>query len=174
MEHTFDIEIAKKYGVNAAILYRNFQYWVLHNKANKKHLIDGRTWTYNSQRAFEELFPYMTRAHIRGALKVLIDKGVIVTGNYNKRHGDQTTWYAFKDEKTALKGCPSHWLNSPMVGENNQTIGENRQPLPDTKPTPKPDSKPNKNKGVVDRAEDVLGLDLQIVEQHNFLNQQIE
>ena len=49
-----------------------------------------------------------------------------------------------------------------------------RDGINDTKPPPKPDSKPNKNKGVVDRAEDVLGLDLQIVEQHNFLNQQIE
>ena len=98
MEHTFDIKVAEKYGVNAAILYRNFQYWISHNSANKKHLIDGRTWTYNSQRAFEELFPYMTRAHIRGAIKVLIDEGVIVTGRHNKRRNDQTKWYAFKDQ----------------------------------------------------------------------------
>ena len=174
MEHTFDIEIAKKCGVNAAILYRNFQYWVLHNKANKKHLIDGRTWTYNSQRAFEELFPYMTRAHIRGALKVLIDNDIIIVGNHNKRKGDRTTWYAFKDEKTALKGCPDHWLNSPVVGENHQTIGENHQALPDTKPIPKPDSKPNKNKGVVDHAEDVLELDLQIAAQKKLFMREID
>lgn len=181
MEHTFDIKIAEKYSVNAAILYRNFQYWIAHNKANKKHLIDGRTWSYNSQRAFKDLFPYMTRAHIRGALKVLIEKGVIIAGRHNKRCGDQTTWYAFEDEKTALKDLPAHWLNSPMVGENsqpnggiNQSIGENRQALPDTKPIPKPDNKPDKNSGVVDSAEDILRLDFEIAEQRKFLMEEIE
>lgn len=188
MEHTFDIKIAEKYGVNAAILYRNFQYWIAHNKANKKHLIDGRTWSYNSQRAFKDLFPYMTRAHIRGVLKVLIEKGVIIAGRHNKRCGDQTTWYAFEDEKTALKDLPAHWLNSPMVGENsqpnggiNQSIGENRQALPDTKPISKPDNKPNENNNVVNPSENYglelerkLALDSQIAERKKFLMEKIE
>ena len=173
MEHSFDIKLAQKYSVNAAILYRNFQYWVLHNKANKKHLIDGRAWTYNSQRAFEELFPYMTRAHIRGALKMLIDNDIIIVGNHNKRKGDRTTWYAFKDEKTALKGCPDHWLNSPTVGENHQTIGENHQALPDTKPILNSASKSKKNKGVVDLSEDILELDLQIAGQKKVFMREI-
>jgi hypothetical protein len=68
-----------------------------------------------------------------------------------------------------------------MVGENsqpnggiNQSIGENRQALPDTKPNPKPDNKPDKNSGVVDSAEDILRLDLEIAEQRKFLMEKIE
>ncbi len=190
MEHTFDIEIAKKSGVNAAILYRNFQYWIAHNKANGKHLIDGRTWTYNSQHAFEELFPYMTRAHIRSALKILIDEGVLITGKYNKRAMDRTIWYAFKDEKTALLSCPAHWRIPPMgkkvesrqckqktaiKGENpiggiRQCIGGIRPALP----IPKPNSKPDKNKGIVNISENILELDLKIAEQKKLFMREIE
>jgi hypothetical protein len=58
MIHSFNVEDAKKYGVIEAVLLSNFRFWVLHNKANKRHFYDGRFWTFNSVSAFEELFPY--------------------------------------------------------------------------------------------------------------------
>ena len=129
MEHSFDIEFAQKYGVNAAIVYRNFQYWIAKNKANKKNLIDGRNWTYNSRRGLTDLFPYMTDWDIRQALKKLTDEKILITGTYNKKGYDRTTWYAFKDEKTALKGYPSHLWNSPIGETDEKTGGESHRPI---------------------------------------------
>ena len=41
MEHHFNIEYAKKYGILEAILIDNFQFWIAKNRANGKHFHDG-------------------------------------------------------------------------------------------------------------------------------------
>lgn len=78
MTHNFDIEIAAKYGVNEAILLNNIYYWVEHNRANDKNFYDGHYWVYNSAKAFNELFPYMTIKQITYALKKLKNKDLFL------------------------------------------------------------------------------------------------
>lgn len=95
MQHNFDIDIAKEYGLKEAILLNHLWYWIEKNKANEVHYYDGTYWTYNSVRAFNELFPYLSERKINNALKSLKDKGIIQTGNYNKSSYDRTMWYAF-------------------------------------------------------------------------------
>ena len=102
MVHSFDVEHAQEYGIIPAILIHHLKFWIIHNRANKKHFHDGRTWTFNSVRAFKELFPYLTPKQTRTALETLRDRGVIVTGNYNTTRYDHTLWYAFSDESKWL------------------------------------------------------------------------
>jgi len=92
--HSFDTVIAKEYGVNAAILFQNILFWIEKNRANEKHFHDGMYWTYNSRKAFTELFPYLTAEQIKYALSKLIDGDMIVVGNYNMNRMDKTNWYA--------------------------------------------------------------------------------
>lgn len=102
MMHSFDVEIAAEYGINAAILLQNLDFWIAKNKANKENYIDGRYWTYNSIKAYKELFPYLSERQINTALKKLVDEGLIVTGNYNKMAYDRTLWYAITDKGQQL------------------------------------------------------------------------
>lgn len=97
MEHHFDIEIAKKYGISEAILLYNINFWVMKNEANGVNYYDGSYWTYSSVKAFNELFPYLSPRKIQNALKHLKDEGIIKTGNYNKSKYDRTLWYAITD-----------------------------------------------------------------------------
>lgn len=97
MEHSFNIELAKEYGILEAILLKNIWFWIEKNRANEKNFYDGTYWTYNSTRAFNELFPYASESSIKRALKGLQEKGIIKTGNYNKSSYDRTLWYAFTD-----------------------------------------------------------------------------
>lgn len=97
MEHSFNIELAKEYGILEAILLKNIWFWIEKNTANEKNFYDGTYWTYNSTRAFNELFPYASESSIKRALKSLQEKGIIKTGNYNKSSYDRTLWYAFTD-----------------------------------------------------------------------------
>ena len=94
MEHSFDIEIAQQVGVQAAIIYKHIKFWCAKNKANDVHLHDGYYWTYNSKKAFSELFPYMTERQIDYALTKLLNAGLIIKGNYNTSAYDKTLWYA--------------------------------------------------------------------------------
>lgn len=106
MNHSFNIHHARDFGLHEAILINNLQFWIAKNRANGTHFHDGRTWTYNSVKAFAELFPYMTTNIVRRTLESLQEQSVIIKGNYNSSSYDRTAWFAFFDE--------SIWLSEPV------------------------------------------------------------
>ena len=125
MKHIFDVDIAIKYGINAAVLLENIGYWIKQNEANGTNYYDGHYWTFNSRRAYRELFPYMSERQIDTAFRKLIDDGLIITGNYNKVAYDRTLWYAL----TQKGKCILHFDGM----ENNKTENgnsENVTPIP--------------------------------------------
>lgn len=106
MQHYFDINIAMKYGIQPAIILNNLYFWIEKNRANEKHFYDGYYWTYNSMKAFSELFPYMTERQIDYAIKKLVESGLVIKGNYNKSSYDRTCWYAItKAGYSILQNC---------------------------------------------------------------------
>ena len=136
MIHNFDINIAEKYGINAAIILQNMYYWIEKNRANEKHFHDGYYWTYNSLKAFEELFPYMSTKQIRGALEKLEEEGIIVCGNYNNSTYDRTKWYAITDAGYELfqEGkciIPKGQMES---SEKANGMSQKGKPIPNNKP----------------------------------------
>ena len=68
MTHQFDAGIAEIYGVEIAIMVQNFAFWIAKNKANNRNFYEGKTWTYNTIKAFNELFPYWSESQIRRIL----------------------------------------------------------------------------------------------------------
>lgn len=102
MEHSFDIDIAKEYGIEEAILLKNIYGWIMKNNANNKHFYNNRYWTYNSARAFAELFPYMSARSISRKLIELQSKGIIMIDNFNDNKYDRTQWYALTDKGLEL------------------------------------------------------------------------
>ena len=106
MYHFYDVEIAAKYGIPCAVILENFSFWISKNEANGTHFYDGCYWTYNSTRAFTELFPEFSVRQMSAALEKLKTEGVIKTANYNKLKFDRTTWYAFTEKgKCIMQKC---------------------------------------------------------------------
>lgn len=140
MEHSFDIDIAKEYSIECAILLKNIYYWTEKNRANNKHFHDGYYWTYNSVKAFNELFPYISEKKIRTALKKLESNGFLVTGNYNKIAYDRTTWYAVTDEgKSLLFKSQNHLPKRKMVVDEKENGSfQNVEPIPNINTDIKP------------------------------------
>lgn len=125
MIHIFDTDIAVKYGVNAAVLLQNLGFWIKQNEANETNFFDGTYWTYNSRRAYRELFPYMSERQIDTAFRKLIDDGLVITGNYNKVAYDRTLWYAL----TQKGKCILHFdgmENTEMSNGKSQNV----KPIP--------------------------------------------
>lgn len=142
MEHSFNVWVAKRYGVNSAILLNNLNFWIAKNRANGVNFNDDHFWTYNSKKAFAELFPYMNERQIDYALKKLIDDGIIITGNYNKMAYDRTLWYAItKKGYSILQNCE---LEDAKLQNGNVEIVE---PIPDVNSFNKPEEKPVDKKG---------------------------
>lgn len=107
-KHILDIGVAQLVGANAALILENIAYWCEHNAANNANLHNGRYWTYNSTKAFGELFPYMTINVIRASLKKLKDNGLILTGNYNKSAYDRTMWYTLTEKAETMLDVNVH------------------------------------------------------------------
>ena len=100
--HSFNVQLATVVGLKDSILLQHFWFWHLKNKANKKHIYDGSTWTYNSIHAFTEIFPYLSQKEIRGCVDRLTENGYIIKGNYNKLKMDKTLWYALTEKTIEL------------------------------------------------------------------------
>lgn len=64
MEHSFDINIAKEYGITEAILLKNIYFWVKKDALNKTNAQDGRYWTFNSVKAFSSFFRILTNGRL--------------------------------------------------------------------------------------------------------------
>lgn len=126
MKYHFDIVIAQELGVNAAIVINNLQFWIKKNEANGKHFHDGRYWTYNSMKAWVEFFPFWTERQIRKTLEDLVEKRIIIKGNYNQVKYDRTLWYAFSDYGiSVLQTCQ---MKATDLSDRND---RNVQPIPD-------------------------------------------
>lgn len=125
MKHIFDVNVAKEYGVNEAVILESMNYWIQKNKANDKHFYEGEYWTYNSIKAFHEMFPYMTERQISYCLNKMVENGLIKKGNFNKLQYDRTCWYTITDfGKCILQNC--------QMEETNLSNGFNEivEPIP--------------------------------------------
>lgn len=134
--HSFNKYQAAEYGLLEAILIRSFEYWIEKNAANDKNFYQGRYWTYNSVRAFAEIFPYASDKKIRRALEHLVELGIIITGEFNKNAYDHTKWYAFSDWYNSI--LQKKKFDLPKKANRNTQKGE---PIPNTNTINKPNTK---------------------------------
>jgi hypothetical protein len=82
-------------GLNEAILLQKIHGWL--QCTPKEHV--GRNWIYNSYRSWHEQLPFMSESTIKRAMKNLLDKGIVITNNFNKEKFDKTLWYSIDYEK---------------------------------------------------------------------------
>lgn len=125
MPHCFEVELAERYGLLEAILLNYFRFWIKKNEANEVHFHDGMYWTYNSVRAFCELFPYASKKMIEKALNHLEEEGLIITGNFNKSPYDRTKWYTVTEK--GMCDCHCGDTDFPHRGNGNPPQGK---PIP--------------------------------------------
>ena len=102
MEHRFNTEIAKEYGIEEAIIISSLFFWILKNEANDVNEHDGAYWTCCSTDAMEILFPYMSKNTIYRTIQKLVSKGVIKKGFFNTNPFDRTAWYTFTEKGILL------------------------------------------------------------------------
>lgn len=101
------VEDAIKYGTDCALLLYNFRFWIKTNFLENRNQHEGKTWTYNSHKAFMKWFPFLSEDQIqRAMIKLCGPDGPLMKGNFNKMKNDKTTWYAFKDESFLYNQLP--------------------------------------------------------------------
>ena len=96
MNHSFNVEIAKQYGIEKAVILENFYFWIKKNKANKRNMHEGKVYTYNTAEAFAELFPYIKERKIAQILREMENEdGLLISGQFHNY--DRTKSYTLTD-----------------------------------------------------------------------------
>jgi len=128
-----------KYGQEIATLIHHFQHWIKLNrrKQSQKHLRDGKWWTYQTREDIQNFLPYMDMQKIRYLTDQMVDKNILIKGNYNKSPIDKTLWYAFVNEDEFLGTEDSNNVyesgKPQSTAVNRNPCAENRKAIPDPK-----------------------------------------
>lgn len=97
MLYQFDVDLAERYGVDEAIFCHRLFWMVQNNAANGRNLRDGRTWTYDTQAALAKIFHFWSRRQVQRVIQSCLQKGLILTADYNDDRTNRTTWYTVTD-----------------------------------------------------------------------------
>lgn len=97
MVHCFHSDIAKKYGVNAAVLADFIWDCIEEKSIRQPQIYEGKVWFRCSVQMLTGFFPYLSYDEIRFALKRLIKGRVLTKGRFNESRFDRTNWYAFTE-----------------------------------------------------------------------------
>ena len=125
MNHSFNVELAMKYGIEEAILIENFAFWIKKNAANGVNYVNGEYWTYNTAKALEELFPYMNLKKIQRILVKLEELKILKSDNFNKKAYDRTKWYCIVDPEIKNMYCINFTENTEKKALDKMSNEEN-------------------------------------------------
>lgn len=123
--------VAERYGFEEAVFLDAIVFWYRANKAENRNFRDGRWWTYNSIKAFEEVFPWWSTKQLRRIANSCREQGAIIAGEYNEDRRDRSLWYTPGDELLALYGlaemgnctCPNGQMHEPQRADGRAQMG---------------------------------------------------
>ena len=100
--HAFNVQLATMVGLTEAILLQHFHYW--HQRARNLPEMhrEGRVWFFRSVAEMREVFPYLSDGNVRTAIQHLIDRGLVVKGDYSSNSMNKATWYSLTDAAIRL------------------------------------------------------------------------
>lgn len=114
-EYHFNAALAREYGVDGAVFLHAIAFWVEKNAANRRHLHEGRYWTYNTRKALSDLFPFWTKRQLERITNRLREAGALLTGSFSEDKTDRTIWYALSDHVLDVYG-----LTAPTISPNGE------------------------------------------------------
>ena len=120
--------LAELIGLHESIILQQIHYWIEINTKSNKSFKDGFFWTYNSYQAWQLQFKFWTLRTIKGIIAKLEDRGLLISGNFNKAKFDRTKWYRIDYKKLAEIECKRECKTCTMEGTSfAPTIPENNQ-----------------------------------------------
>lgn len=122
-------ELAVLIGLNEAIVLQQVHYWCCFNEKTRKNYRNGFYWTYMSYPNWNtKEFPWWGITTVKTTFRNLENKGLLISGVFNKSGMDRTKWYRVNyDALEELNVTPSDGIH-PMDGtESDRPIPKNKK-----------------------------------------------
>lgn len=100
--HAFNINAAKKYGINGALLLNRIVWSIkVHSESNdKRFFIDGNWWMFDTAKSLAKHFHNLiSEKTVRRSLKAFEDDGLLSSMRNSSNLHDQTKWYSLDQKK---------------------------------------------------------------------------
>ena len=104
MNHSFNVEVATKYGIPHALVLGHIDFMVQKARTNGEKRIEGKYWMRKSVGEFAEMYPYLTKNQVRRAIEKLRNDGLIVSRRFKSNECTKTLWYTVTKEGRKLLG----------------------------------------------------------------------
>jgi hypothetical protein len=106
----FQPTLAKRFGLNEAIILQQLHYWTV---SCKKEMVDGNIWIYNTYSQWQKQFPFWSEVTVKRTIKSLENQGIIFSKSNNKSQ-NKTKFYAINYSKI------SEFKSKTHIYETNQ------------------------------------------------------
>jgi hypothetical protein len=145
--------LARKIGLNESIVVQQVHYWLEINRKIGRNFVDGKFWTYNSYKGWQENnFGFWSVETVKRAILSTESSKLLISGNYNDHPMDSTKWYTINYEvfESLSLSDGSKCTNGDFIGRSKctnptghfapMTAGQNalipqvilHQPIPET------------------------------------------
>jgi len=127
MNHSINVEVAKRLGVNAALIIANLAY-LQHNRqaqGGEKYYMEGRWWVHHTYESLAAVRPYFSVQQIRRIMKSLVDQGVVF--KCNPDHFKRDCYWSVAPEFTHVSESTdaSVGIDSSEVSESPLVLHDN-------------------------------------------------
>ena len=128
--------LAQEIGLNESLILLQIDFWISISTTEPR---EGKLWTYQSLREMQKnAFPFWSINTINRAIKNLIDKRLLIEGNFNEKKYDKTRWFAIGDGIENLQsihldggdGTRSN-QNGTRSSQNGTRLSQNGTTIPD-------------------------------------------
>jgi hypothetical protein len=87
--------LAMEIGLNESMVLLQLEFLI----SISDNIHDGRVWTYQSLNDMREnFFPFWSKATIGRAIQALVERNLVIVGNFNRAGFDRTPWYALNPD----------------------------------------------------------------------------
>lgn len=123
--------------LDEAVILQQLHYWLSRSTLVR----DGHKWVYNSIDDWQKQFPWIkSRKTLSKHFNSLEKRGLIITGNFNKKKFDKTKWYRLDYDAISQMGnamgnnYPTNGQDLPKAMGNNYPKHrvKTTQPIPET------------------------------------------
>lgn len=125
--------LAQAVGLNEAIILQQIHYWLHIAEENKNNFREGYYWTFNSITQWQEQFPFWHKDTVMRTINKLRRDGILITGRFNRKGYDRTTWYRIDYERLQAL-VPANFANciNACMQNTQMDYSKMRAPIPET------------------------------------------
>lgn len=98
MNHSFNIEITERYGINASVVFQQIYKGFKDGTWRNMGIQEDEKWIRLSIKDIAKIFPYLSKKQVSSAIEKLYVNGLIYVENRNKNSYDRTLWYSIAED----------------------------------------------------------------------------